>query len=893
MDIGFLVLLVLAIPVSAVAALAMVFRLRGRVELLERRLAAAEAELRAAAISATLPRAPPESHAAPEPIELPPRPEPGRTVPPIPATGAEPVPPLAAPPSGPPPPRRQFEEQLGTRWAVWIGGLALGLGGVFLVRYSIEQGLLGPQARVGAGIAFALALIGAGEWTRRGERTRGVPGIPAAHIPSVLTAAGTLTAFASVYAAHALYDLISAATAFVLLGVVSVLTVVAAILHGPALAGLGLVASLASPLLVSSGRPQFWPVALYLAFAVAAAYGVARLRLWRWLACAAATGAIVWSVLFWLNPNEILPTLAHVLVQCGLAGLFLVADPHRGTMDREADPDRLASLVLLGFAAVAVLAAGSSQIGEVRPFFAGVVAGLLLALAVRFPPAAAAAAWAGLVGVGTLLLWPVAREIAAEPLTIYPAPFGDMTPEALRTFLAFATLVAGGVGFVTVRRVARGRDLPLATAAWLMGAGVLTPLLCLVIAYGRVTALGRDVPFALAAGALAIAFAAATRWLRRGMGPGLDPVRLAVGGTAAGALAALALGLSFALEKGMLTVAFALMAPATAWVADRVALPVLRYAVGAIGLLVLGRLIWDPTIVGGDPGSLPILNWLLWGYGVPAAAFLVAARLLERSGRDRTTRFVESLAIAFSAFLVFFEIRHGIHADIADESTDHLEAGLMASAALAFSIVLVRADSRRPDPVYRTAATIFSALSVATATLALLIGTNPLFTSDPVRGGPLLNSLVPAYLLPAILAGILALAARAVRPREYVLAAAGGALVLHLAYMMLAIRRIFHGPVIGAALGASEAEQWSYSLALLACGLAVLALGVLRRSRFLRLASAAYLALAVLKVFIVDLSHLEGIMRALSFIGLGLTLIGIALTYQRVLARRPEAAGAA
>ena len=45
--------------------------------------------------------------------------------------------------------------------------------------------------------------------------------------------------------------------------------------------------------------------------------------------------------------------------------------------------------------------------------------------------------------------------------------------------------------------------------------------------------------------------------------------------------------------------------------------------------------------------------------------------------------------------------------------------------------------------------------------------------------------------------------------------------------------------------------------------------------------------LAVLKVFIVDLSNLEGIMRAFSFIGLGLTLIGIALVYQRLLARRP------
>ncbi len=110
---------------------------------------------------------------------------------------------------------------------------------------------------------------------------------------------------------------------------------------------------------------------------------------------------------------------------------------------------------------------------------------------------------------------------------------------------------------------------------------------------------------------------------------------------------------------------------------------------------------------------------------------------------------------------------------------------------------------------------------------------------------------------------------------------------------MLEIRRLFHGETIGLDLPTSEGEQWSYSLALLVCGLVVLGIGVVRQSRFLRLASAAYLALAILKVFIVDLSNLEGIMRALSFIGLGFTLIGIALVYQRVLARRPEAAGLA
>ena len=46
--------------------------------------------------------------------------------------------------------------------------------------------------------------------------------------------------------------------------------------------------------------------------------------------------------------------------------------------------------------------------------------------------------------------------------------------------------------------------------------------------------------------------------------------------------------------------------------------------------------------------------------------------------------------------------------------------------------------------------------------------------------------------------------------------------------------------------------------------------------------------ITVLKVFLIDMSNLEGILRALSFIGLGIVLMGIGLFYQRILARRPS-----
>jgi uncharacterized membrane protein len=54
-------------------------------------------------------------------------------------------------------------------------------------------------------------------------------------------------------------------------------------------------------------------------------------------------------------------------------------------------------------------------------------------------------------------------------------------------------------------------------------------------------------------------------------------------------------------------------------------------------------------------------------------------------------------------------------------------------------------------------------------------------------------------------------------------------------------------------------------------------------AKSIRIASAVLVFIAVLKVFLVDMSNLEGFLRALSFIGLGGVLIGIGLFYQKIL----------
>jgi len=86
----------------------------------------------------------------------------------------------------------------------------------------------------------------------------------------------------------------------------------------------------------------------------------------------------------------------------------------------------------------------------------------------------------------------------------------------------------------------------------------------------------------------------------------------------------------------------------------------------------------------------------------------------------------------------------------------------------------------------------------------------------------------------------------------------------------------------------TDAEQYTYSAVWLLFGVALLAAGIWFCSLPLRVASAAVVVLTVLKVFLIDMSDLTGIYRALSFLGLGAVLIGIGWFYQRLLFPRVD-----
>ena len=742
-----LVLAALAFPVIAVVALVKVMELRDllrrldlRVVMLERRLAPADF-----LPPETAPQPAPPSPQAAAPAEPPPPPPPPASPSPQPTS----VPPSPESPALPSPPEPiGFEERFGTRWVVWVGGVALALGGIFLVRYTIEQGLIGPGVRVVLGALLALSLVAAGEWARRTENLSGLPGLPSAHIPSILTAAGTTVAYATVYTAYALYGFLPPAAAFILLGVVALLTLAAALLHGPALAGLGVVGAYVAPMLVASDKPDYWSLYVYVAVVTAAAFALARARLWRWLAITAIVLGALWTVPgTGLNPVDALG--AHVfnaLAGFALAATFLVCGLLYGPPGVPGEIDRLSTFALSAYLLIAAFLVFASRHDPVALTAFVVLTVATVGIAWRTEAATGAVPAAAILAMAVMADWSVPMIVSA--LVAPSGPTAPAIPEPERfAYGSHFVLAAGWAAMFGVAGfLAQGRSTRALVPMLWCASGVFAPLAMLIALYYRIAVLDRSLPFAGLALLLAAIYAVATESLvRRDPRPGLMASSAMF---ATGSLAALALALTFALEKGWLTVGLALMVPGAAWVSQKRPLPWLRWLAAIMVAVVLARVAYEPRIVGTDIGTTPIFNWLLYGYGIPAAAFWVAGWLLRRRADDLPARMVDAGAILFTVLLAILEIRHYVTGGhIYHRSSRFTETALYVNVGLAMTIGLERVRGRTGSIVHNVGALVIAAVTLLVIVFELVIVVGPALQQQSGRRRIL--QLDPARLRPA------------------------------------------------------------------------------------------------------------------------------------------------
>jgi uncharacterized membrane protein len=382
------------------------------------------------------------------------------------------------------------------------------------------------------------------------------PGAADREYPRDLDRGRDPVAFATVYAAYALYDFLAPATAFILLGLVALGTLAAALLHGPALAGLGVVAAFATPVLVSSEKPDFWALYIYLAVVTAAAFGLARIRLWRWLAVTTITFALLWTLpCLTFDPPAVGPYAFHVMSGFVLAALLVVCGFLFGP---PADQGRIEP-ISSGSLAAYLLGATMIVLVSFHANAALLVFAILVAATLIVAWRAASAT--GAVAAAAVFVFVVFAEWAVrgnpEMLVLPGGPLPGIGPAATDSSVSLHLMMAAifAAGFGAAGFLAQGRSTSAIIPVVWSATGVFVPLSLLIALYARIAHLDRSIPFAILAVMLAAAFAAATETLtKRDSRPGLS---ISVALFATGALGALALALTFALEKGWLTIALA------------------------------------------------------------------------------------------------------------------------------------------------------------------------------------------------------------------------------------------------------------------------------------------------------------------------------------------------
>lgn len=858
---GLLIVAIVALvaaPFALIPLLVMVVRLNARVRRLEEE------------IDRFVPAAAPA--AAPDP-DFVRRPPPARVVrssppPPItaPAEAGAPVEPVLAvdqpqeeEAQAPEPVRENlgglFENFVGGRLLIWIGGIALAVAGLFLVRHSIEIGLITPPVRMAMAAAFGLLLVGAGEYSR----SRPDSALDE-RVAQSLVGAGVLVLYSAAYGSHVLYGLLSLGTASALMVAIAAAALALSLRHGAPTAVMGLVGGFVTPLLVSSGSETSVPLLTYLALLNIALFALAGRRGWTWLAASAAVASFAWTaVLVVMSPGHALP-----------AGVFIV---------------------VLSIAASLVRAGGGWHVEFLRPAAIG-----LLQLAVLV----------GRVDLG-LPAWGLfgALSLACFFLAMRKAEYRFLPLLAVALGLVLLFLKAAYEGEPNLPLIAAGITFLFAAgggaAALRKGPRLIPAIVACAGAAGPALILRAFRPELLggpAWGLLLVALAAAPLLLAWRVGSG-RPL-LAAAATAALLLCA---GLYDLVPELLLGAAWLVVALGAAYAARRAEgrLGLLSVAVAAVAALwsfamagdlwnaLIGSTMGDPALVAMLPAPGAALQVLL----LPGLLLVALWRLLPSDDRLRPPLLIAAAIFATAAVYVLFKQVFSL-SDHAEFVARGLAERTLINQALFLSGWLI-CTGKLPIPALGErerwmVGVALTGLAAARLVWFDLLLHNPALTDQNVGTMPVLNLLLPAYILSAFWLY------RARRGADNA-ARSGLWLVLALAAVtagvMLMVRQLFYGAILTAP-EVLESESYVYSLAGLLLSIALLLSGIRLADKALRLAGLILLTATILKVFLFDARVLEGVLRILSFLGLGVALIGIGKLYGTVLraeagARKPQA----
>jgi hypothetical protein len=292
--------------------------------------------------------------------------------------------------------------------------------------------------------------------------------------------------------------------------------------------------------------------------------------------------------------------------------------------------------------------------------------------------------------------------------------------------------------------------------------------------------------------------------------------------------------------------------------------------------LSLDRLV-DPSL------TSPAAAAPLFHLALPALLLAALAFVAREEMKGWLARVCEYTVVAFAGLMTYYLIRHAFNApeDVFAGSGTYLERGILTNAFLIVGAAAYIAGSRLGREALRIGGAIAATFAAVRLGFFDILVSSPLVKPHDVGSWPIINALLLPYAIPVVwlLAATIALKRRGLT--QVVPTVHAGAMLLVFAWVSLNVRQIFQGPILNNPGLAGDSEVYAYSIAWLILGIGLLVAGTWRHDKLIRFASLAVMVLTVGKVFLYDASELTGLFRVLSFLGLGLSLLGLSWFYTR------------
>lgn len=754
-----------------------------------------------------------------------------------------------------------FEDLVGGKLPIWIGGIALVFAGFFLVRYTIEAGLLGPGARSILATLFAITLIALSQFGGRlpkiGESFTADP-----RVAQSLAGAGVATLYGTLYMASEIYGLIGIATAFVLVIVVTAIAFVLALRHGPPTALMGLAGGFAAPWVAGMGASSLPTLLLYLAVFIAALFGLAVWRRWLWLLVLASGGGAIWSFAMLLTAENDLAYLGLFVLISGAAAVFAL-DRFGQTDSKWKDAASYAPMALALVQLAMLLPQMDFSI--VAWAFFGALSVLAIAMAWR-------EARMALVMLAALFL-------AASPLAGAWAERGA-DAATITASLAIILLFAGAGHFALLRD--RQPALPWAIAA--LGAPVLV---WFTATFSNPLNVSDTVWGASALAIAAVSAALALHQYRQSKAATLQ--RLSV---AAAVLMALMASAYLIAEEWVAVYCAVVAMGVAAWalvtgdhVIRRITIAPLAIAMGwavVSSYKIIGAFVSSLWGESNTYAMLPEIGDTFRTTLIPAVMALVMLWTKWFSVGDKTRMAIWAFGAAgVTAFIWLIAKQPAAIQSPSDFiRLGFAERAIFTQILFALSWLAFSQAPKRPNwPALRTIGWALVAVAVFRVVWFDLILLNPVLRAQMVGPIPIANLATGHMVLVAIWMWLIGNLTADAKQQLTLRLLSLGSMILT---VLVSVRQALQGSLLSGG-SISTSENYLYSAGLLLLALAWLVRGMMAGSRLLRMAGLALLTAVTLKVFLIDAAALTGVLRIVSFLGLGIALIGIGWAYGRVM----------